>query len=196
MKRIQGLGTVVVAAALLPLLWSCSGERCIKARLPRDLPADIRAFYAAYNAESEEAEMTVCSIGQYEVVVRDEHGKESLIVSKAGKIVVVELPKGATLYADGVPVADVLPPTDAGAKSGLCYHGRDDGRGADVMVFDRNLDGQPEMRAWRYGDRRVETEYWFQDRWHPTVQRGGRRGILVRGKFVAVSRLNEELGTR
>ena len=85
----------------------------------------------------------------------------------------------------GTPMVSVADRNGDGRIDILTYAVLDENGRAVLDVVDYEADGQPDMRV-SFSDRYFEI--WHVDRWYRTEVRDGRRGIVVEGEFVPLSR--------
>jgi hypothetical protein len=133
-------------------------------------------------------EMETCTLGQYKARMVTVKGEQVLFVFQDDTPLYSSSLMGSTMFADGDAVAD-LPSPRSGAPRSLVYHADDRVSGARVMVVDRDLDGQPDLRARRYPDNRSESEVWFKDGWRAQVTRGNERGVMIEGEFTPIDEI-------
>jgi hypothetical protein len=185
-----GLTYVIAAMVLAGLTVSCGNKQCTRTQYPRDFPAELRQLLASTGLVNG-AEIVMCTLGPYRVATVPVQEEQAILVFQDDTPLYFNSSKGSDMFAAGRSVATLLPPRETGGPRILSYQGYDPTSGARVLVFDRDLDGQPDLRASTYPDKRVETEVWYQDRWQTLVHRGNERGVMVNGDFIPVAGLPE-----
>ena len=129
----------------------------------------------------------VCSIGEYRVVGPASGDDPTLFVLKGRKGVFARGAESSMLFKDGLPVVMLGMSGNPDEPSSLSYDIRDGSGDILVTVFDRDLDGQADMRTRSAKGQELIIELWRSDRWRTLVRQEGRPGYMEDGRFVPLT---------
>ena len=104
-------------------------------------------------------------------------------ISAGGGVAIFHRDSGQPLLSTGDSDGD-------GSLDALSYATVDQDGKVLVQVTDYEADGQPDIRI-NFAESYVEL--WHLDRWHRVENRNGRRGVVLDGDFVELSRENNRL---
>jgi hypothetical protein len=181
---------VIVGVGFACFSFACGERQCTRIRYPGDFQSGSRQQLASLGVV-DGTEIEMCTLGQYRAGTVTVRGEPALLIFQDDTPLYFSSSMASDMFVDGQSIATVLSPRREGERNVFIYHARDQVSGARITVYDRDIDGQPDLRTRWYPDKRIESEVWIQGNWRSVVYRGNERGVVINGKFTPVNTTQE-----
>jgi hypothetical protein len=139
-------------------------------------------------------EAMVCDLGNYMVAVPAKNpGATIFIWTKTHRVLLIQDGFGLNVYQpvpgpmNKLPLVNLQDSNKDGIYDSLYYSVIDKEGDDKVLVFDRNLDGEPYMKHVKVGKDKTNVYAWIEEGWH-LIEKGP--VIIINGKRRKIKELN------
>jgi hypothetical protein len=130
---------------------------------------------------------TECSLGHYRVVAAASGQNDAIMVLRDQVGVFTKTSGSALMFKDGLPAVILRDGTANGETPSLSYDVHDVASGRRITVFDRDLDGQADIRSSYVKGQESTIELWRDGGWRTVIYREGHAGFVRDGQFTPLS---------